>query len=497
MRFRVNGLAGRTVVRARLRLYQLDSSPLGGRVFSISSNSWPESVTWDTRPSIDGQQLASFGAVAPNGWYEVDLGSFNPADGLVSLAMDSTSSDGARWASRDSSTPPRLLLDVTDAPVDGLSTVLDAMLGSSDPTYLPTNHRLELTAGGRLLTVVGRHKSGVELRWRDPGGSWQSRTTGSSADGVLLSGTGTGDWPASIALARNSTGVQRAWVVWGRNSYSSLQPVRFAVLSDLDAPDGPRIGPVQTVDAPPLGAIKPDIAFERIPGGGERGALIWSRRTGDSAYEIVTSWFSDLDSDGPVVTDPTVILTSTSSSRYGTLVAAAGGAQAVVRGASGRMTSYIHYAGAPLTSWLAGAGGATIDGGYPTATALSSGSVLAAAETNTATHVVTVQRFSSAGSPSPPELQLSGYSQPTIASDGARAWIVMVRQADGLVVSREYSPDAGWSAQDRVEIGPEGGGNHAWPNAIRVTDGRLRFVVRGPLGPSLQQCAVLAFQRLL
>jgi hypothetical protein len=73
----------------------------------------------------------------------------------------------------------------------------------------------------------------------------------------------------------------------------------------------------------------------------------------------------------------------------------------------------------------------------------------------------------------------------------------MIRKSDGYVVSRQRAAGL-WLATDRVEIGAEGGGNHAWPNAVPRTDGRLRFVVRGPgNGTSTSRSAVLAFQRPL
>lgn len=500
MRFRVAGLAGRQVLGAKLRLYQRDASPLGGRVFSMSSTTWAESATWQTRPAIDGPQRGSFGAVQSGAYYEAGLGAFISSDGAVSLAVDSTNSDGARWSTRESSSPPQLVLEVGDAPtapLDGLTQVAAPNFASSDPTYYGTNKRLALTSAGRLLTVHGRHGSGVQLAWRDPGSSaWQRTTTGAVSSGALLSGTGTGDWPASIEVAKDAGGVERAWVVWGRNNHNvtSYKVIQMARLSDLDSPQGPTVGPVQTIDATELGPFKPDIAFERAPDGSMRGALVWSRKTGDSTYAMVTAWFTDLGTDAPAITTPTTILSSTTSSRYGGLVSTPAGLRLVARGASGRMTVYTHDASAPLTSWTAAPGGLVVSG-FPSATSLDSGELLAAVESNTTDHVVNVQRFSATGAPSPAELQLTGYAQPTIATDGARAWIVMVRLADGYVVSRQYTPGSGWSTTDRVEIGAEGGGNHGWPNAVRRTDGRLRFVVRGPVGPTTS--SVLAFQRSL
>ena len=113
IRFRVSGVAGRRVTGARLRLYQRDASKTGGRVFAMSSKTWLESMTWNTRPAIDGAKLAEFGAVVAETWYEVPLtGGTVTGDGVVALAIDSTSSDGSTWGTREYTQKPQLLVGV-------------------------------------------------------------------------------------------------------------------------------------------------------------------------------------------------------------------------------------------------------------------------------------------------------------------------------------------------------------------------------------------------
>jgi hypothetical protein len=498
LRFNVSGLHGRPVLDARLRLYNKDPSPQGGRVWSISSNSWSEAMTWGSRPAIDGPLLGQFGAVDAGNWYEVDLGQFPSGDGTVSLAIDSTNSDGAKWGTRESVNPPQLLVDVDmgNRVFDGLSEVAAPTVGSSDPTYLPINHRAAVTSGGRTLVVHGRHADGVQLAWRDRfGAGWHNQTTGAVSDGRLLSGTKTGDWPASIATARDSAGAQHAWVVWGRKTYTYLNPVQMVRLTNLDDPAGPTVGPKVTVDAAPTGAYRPDIAFESAPGGVKRGAVIWSRCGEDSLCELHAAWFTDLESDTPALHDESVLTSASSYKRWGTLVPTAAGMRVAARGPSGKLTVYSHDARARLGSWTAGPPGVKVDDDGPAAVAVS-GEVIAAIETDATNHVLTVQRFSETGVPAPPELQLTGYAQPTLTTDGTSAWLVMIRKSDGYVVSRQLVAGTLWTNSDRVEIGAEGGGNYAWPNAVRRVSARLRFVVRGPAG-SATRSAVLAFQRPL
>lgn len=113
LRFRVAGVGARTVRGARLRMYQVDASPVGGRVSAMTASTWTEGMTWLTRPAIDGPLLATFGAVTTGRWYEVDLGAGAVrGDGDLNLGLDSVDPDSSRWSSRETANPPQLLLDV-------------------------------------------------------------------------------------------------------------------------------------------------------------------------------------------------------------------------------------------------------------------------------------------------------------------------------------------------------------------------------------------------
>ena len=501
MRFDVKGLGGRTVVGARLRMYQTNGSDLGGRVFSSPSTNWTEAVTWNTRPTL-GSQLGAFDAVAASNFYEADLDPTAFADGKVTLALDSTSGDDSRWRSREffttkagSGKVPRLILAVEsgDAIADGLSEVAAPRIGSSSPTYYGTQHRLAITEAGRLLTVHGHHGTGVQLAWRDPAGNWQVQTRGDVFDGILNGPTGTGDWPASIAVGRDTSGGEHAWVVFARASAGKVDSAYLRRLSDLDSPLGPTVGPTVAFNSPPGGAYKPDIALAQSGPGG-RGVVVWGRKLADGTHESVAGWLTDLDSDQPSIGSRAVIDASPSGNRWGTVVPHGDGTHIVLRRGNGRIRLLDNPAGEPPTTWESTPDSKYSVNGYPSAIALDSGEIVSVAETNHANNVVTVQRYSAADIAQPVELSLTGYSTPTIASDGVNAWIVMVRDSDGFLVSRSYSPGSGWSADDRVEVGHEGGGDHDFPNLLRETDGRLRLVVEGPNFDSVRS-SVLAFQR--
>jgi hypothetical protein len=484
LRFWTHGLAGRTVTGARLRLRQLDASSSGGRVRAVASTSWPESVTWSGRPALGADVLATIGPVATGDEVTVELPPSVVRDGVWSLGMDSASSDGARWATAESATPPRLELDLeppAGGVVDGLGVVAGVREASSDPTAIASNHRVALTPGGRMLTVFGRHADGLRLAWRDPAGSWTTRSTGASEAGTVLGGTGTGDWLASVAVDGD-----RAWVVISGLNPDAKRTVRVRRLTELDAPEGPRIGELVELDAPAVGAFRADVAVH-----GGRGRLLWSRQTGETSFEVVAGAF-DLDAAAPEVQDPMVLYRSTSSARWGTLVAGEGRLRAVLRGSSNRLTTYT-FAGPG--AWTRGVPGPVISSrSAPAGVALPDGGLLVAVEQDVSNHVTTVERFSADGDHVGTEQAISGLGQPTIATHDGRVVLVGIRWTTKQVVSRERAADGAWTTADRVEIGAEGRPPLKHPNALPAGDGRLRLVVEGP-DFSVTRGSVLGYQR--
>lgn len=75
----------------RLPLHQADDSDAGGRVWSIGSNSWTESATWNTRPAIDGPHLGAFGPVTAGAWFETDLNETSFVASSPGLVLDGLS----------------------------------------------------------------------------------------------------------------------------------------------------------------------------------------------------------------------------------------------------------------------------------------------------------------------------------------------------------------------------------------------------------------------
>jgi hypothetical protein len=511
LRFNVSGTTGRPITGVHLRLYQIDdTAPVGGQVYSITSNTWPEALTWDARPATDGPLLGQFPAVAANTWYDLDLGpGAVTGDGLVSFAIETPDADGARWATRESTTQPQLVIDMADAPPpppptndDGLTTVAGPTAGSSDPTFFANEHHLAKTAAGRILTVHGIHAVGIQLAWHDYQAGWRTTTTGSVTDGVLLSGTGTGDWPASVVVVRGKDGKDHGWAMWGGTAGwgETPRPIDMRHLSNLDSPSGPTVGPAVRVAAPGVaGNGRADIGFETLSDGTVRGFVTWVKRlsTQDSTSDQMVQSFTGVETNAPKLGKPVNLFTS-ESQRVATLVpdVKGRGIRLMLRRATNGMAVYRHNPKSADGGWSAGAEGAVVPpSSRLTATGLASGETLAVVESDVTNHVVIAQRFGADGSPRPVELQLNGYREPNIASTAGGAVLVAIRQSDGFVVSRTLTSSS-WSTADRVELGAEGGGNYQWPNALRESTGMLRFVVRGPSGGP-NRSAVLSVARTL
>ena len=467
--------------------------PESGRTLTASTGTWtgtgPLAYAYQWRHCDGAGQACTDVSGATSTSYAL-----TPADIGFTMRVNVTASNtvGSASAISDASSP------VWGPSADGLSEVADSASGSSTPTLWANSHRVVVTSGGRVLVIHGQHGQGVQLRWRDPLITWQTRTRGAIQNGLLLGGTGTGEWPASIAIARDANGQENAWVVWSGLSFTTTRPLQMRRLTELDDPGGPRVGPVVTIDNPALGAAKADLAFETAPDGSNRGCVVWTRRVATSDYQLVVGWFTDLTTDAPSFQNVTVLSTANSANHVATLTPGSFGLRLVSRSPAANLQIRAHDASAPLSVWSNGASGVALksSNSIPSAVSLTSGEVLAAVLTDSTKAIVAVQRFSADGSTATVDLQLTGYSQPTIASDGSRVWLVMIRASDGYVVSRSFTPGSGWTTEDRVEIGAEGGGNYSWPNLMREVDGRLRLIVRGPASSDVQT-SVLAFQRPL
>ncbi len=107
LRFTVSGLpTGAAIQSVKLRLYVTNDSTSGGIVKQVSDTSWPEVLTWNTRPAIDGPTVATLGAAAVNATMEIDLSSVIVGNGTYSfaIALPAGNTNTLGYASREAST---------------------------------------------------------------------------------------------------------------------------------------------------------------------------------------------------------------------------------------------------------------------------------------------------------------------------------------------------------------------------------------------------------
>lgn len=566
LRFDVRGAAGRKIAGVRLRLRQVGSTNLGGRVFVISGSSWAEAtLTWSNRPPVDGPMVATIGKVSRNVDAEVALGTPLIADGPLTLAIDSTSTDGSDWASRESATPPRLFVDVevpptttapptttsstideptttteppttttgaptstttpttttaptttttttfepstttapttttsTTAPASTrgalLSTIAPGTVGSSDPTYYAGNHHEAVTPGGRRLVVHGRHADGVQLAWSDDGATWSQASQGAVTDGRLLRSTGTGDWPASIAVTDGPDGVV-GWVVYASVNVKHGTAVWARQLSRLDAPGGPTVGiPVEVSDPGSTGGARPDLGVVRLPDGTVEGRIVWSRQTGAGEELVAAGFTSTLGVTSFLSGVP--ISVSDSATKTATVEVIGDRFVVAARSGGGKLRVSAQPVADASAPWTSGPVGPVLTTAARPTAVVHGGRLHVAFESDTTNHVSAVHPVGDDLAVQPATFTVTDLAQPALATTGDALVLVGVRSSDGFVVSRRFTivPEAAV-----VEIGAAGGGNHAWPNLVReASDGRLRLVVSGPRGSTSNSAtSVLGFERSL
>jgi myo-inositol-hexaphosphate 3-phosphohydrolase len=144
--FDLSPYAGRTVTGAALQLHVTSNGSTGKQDVKLSSdNSWTEGgVTYANRPSLGSTVLGSLGPTAPSSSHIVPLdpaGIDRAAGGRLTLGLDSTSSDGVDLTSRETPTPPQLVLKLAPMSVPAPAPSPTTPADTTPPTVsdvLPT-----------------------------------------------------------------------------------------------------------------------------------------------------------------------------------------------------------------------------------------------------------------------------------------------------------------------------------------------------------------------
>ncbi len=120
LKFELTGIAT-PVKKAVLRLFVTDDSNFGGRLYSVSntfrssSQPWTETeLTWENAPELTGSELSRAGQVLLDHYVDFDVTAGVSGNGPVSFGMNSTSSNSAKYSSREGLHAPQLLITLGD-----------------------------------------------------------------------------------------------------------------------------------------------------------------------------------------------------------------------------------------------------------------------------------------------------------------------------------------------------------------------------------------------
>lgn len=110
LRFNVTGVSTQ-IESAILRVNSVAAAPMGGAIHKISSNSWTETgVKYNSAPPVDGPELSRLGSVVKNQVYEFNVKAAITGPGTYNFAYVSDNTTLAKIASRESTTPPQLII---------------------------------------------------------------------------------------------------------------------------------------------------------------------------------------------------------------------------------------------------------------------------------------------------------------------------------------------------------------------------------------------------
>ncbi|MDX6645208.1 MAG: hypothetical protein QOK40_935, partial [Miltoncostaeaceae bacterium] len=111
LRFDVRGLAG-PVLRATLRVYATSTSRRPFSVFRVAGPPWAErAITHATAPAVAGRAVDGSGPVVAARWVALDVTSLVRREGPASMALVTVSATAVALASRESGTPPVLVVE--------------------------------------------------------------------------------------------------------------------------------------------------------------------------------------------------------------------------------------------------------------------------------------------------------------------------------------------------------------------------------------------------
>ena len=153
LKFAVTGVSG-SVTAAEIRLYVTNPSSSGGSLRGVSDTTWSQAtVTWRSKPAIDGALLSTAGAASFGSWVSFDVTSAIAGNGLYSFAITPNSFDGVDYSSMEAqSNRPVLVVDYgtsSSAPIAD-----DVAAAGDEDTLIPWTPSVTDADGDTLTCTI-------------------------------------------------------------------------------------------------------------------------------------------------------------------------------------------------------------------------------------------------------------------------------------------------------------------------------------------------------
>jgi hypothetical protein len=164
--FDLSGQAGRTISSGKMRLYVSNPSADRQNVRVVDQTSWPEAMTYDTRPAM-GSLITTTPGSNVTGWLDVDVTSYvhSKAGQQVSFGFDQSGIDGFAFHSREAVNKPQLVLTMSESTT---STTTSSTTTSSTTTSSTTATTVPPTSTPALWRAT--HDAGNLNEWSLNGG---------------------------------------------------------------------------------------------------------------------------------------------------------------------------------------------------------------------------------------------------------------------------------------------------------------------------------------
>jgi len=113
LRFTVSGISG-PIQSVKLLVFCPTNGTNNGPAVYLADNAWIESgaggITWDTQPPLLSSAFDNQGVLGSNSWVEYDVTALVTGNGTYTFALVADASDGITFSSRETLTPPQLVI---------------------------------------------------------------------------------------------------------------------------------------------------------------------------------------------------------------------------------------------------------------------------------------------------------------------------------------------------------------------------------------------------